>query len=110
MSDQNDMARLEFIQEMISDIEKIIERHGTIDETLDDFEGHHAVLMCLFQIGEALNKIKSVEVRENLPVALAYTMRNIIAHDYIGVNKRVINQTVTDDIPVLKETIKRILM
>jgi len=52
MSDKHDRVKLEFILELIHDIDKIIDRHGNIEKTLDDFEGHHAVMMCLMQIGE----------------------------------------------------------
>ena len=71
MSKNSDAARLRQILEYISDIEKIIIRHKTIEIALDDLEGHHAVLMCLGQIGEKMNKLESSEFRAVLPVRYA---------------------------------------
>lgn len=71
MSKGSDAARLRQILEYISDIEKIIIRHKTIEIALDDLEGHHAVLMCLGQIGEKMNKLESSEFRAVLPVRYA---------------------------------------
>ena len=44
-----------------------------------------------------------------MPVDLAYKMRNIITHDYSGVNKVVIEETVRNDFPCLYETIEKFL-
>jgi len=56
-----------------------------------------------------LNKINDKGIQEDLPIELAYKMRNIIAHNYIGVNKKVIAQTLQEDIPGLREKISRML-
>lgn len=109
MSERSDIAKLDFVIELIDDIIRITERHGGINASINDFEGRHALMMCLMQIGETLNKIQSEKYLKKLPVDLAYKMRNIIAHDYIGVNNRVIIQTITSDIPVLAEKIKSLL-
>ena len=108
MSDKSDVARLEFVLKTISDIELIIERHRNIESALNDIEGYHAIMMCFMQIGETLNKIHSLQIREKLPVDLAYKMRNIIVHDYIGVNPAIIKETLVSDFSVLKKTIQNL--
>jgi hypothetical protein len=39
MSSRSDLAKVELIIKCISDIQNIIERHGSIEEALDDYEG-----------------------------------------------------------------------
>lgn len=109
MSERSDTAKLEFVIELITDIDRIIKRHDGIEQSLDDYEGRHALMMCLMQIGETLNKIQSENIQSRLPVDLAYKMRNVIAHDYIAINKKIIIQTIENDIPALADTIKTIL-
>jgi uncharacterized protein with HEPN domain len=109
MLPKSDLARLEFILKLIDDLEKISERHNGIERSLEDIEGYHAVMMCLLQIGESLGKIENNDVRKKLPTELAYKMRNIIAHDYMGISPKVIISTIKNDLPGMKEKIKSIL-
>jgi uncharacterized protein with HEPN domain len=67
------------------------------------------LLMCLLQIGEKLNQVKSEDIRSELPVTGAYSVRNFIAHDYGGVNLGLIESIVRKNIPELKATIGAIL-
>jgi uncharacterized protein with HEPN domain len=76
---------------------------------LNDIEGYHALMMCLMQIGESLSKIKEEKFKDILPVNFAYRMRNIIAHDYLGVNLNIINETLKNDIPQLKKIILELI-
>lgn len=67
------------------------------------------MLMCLLQVGEKLNQIRSESIRFELPVAGAYSVRNFIAHDYGGVNLELIESIIRKNIPELKTTIEGIL-
>ena len=109
MSDETDFSKLKFILEFLADIDRINERHNGLAASLDDFEGRNALLMCLFQAGEILNKIESPRFRRMLPVELTYSMRNIIAYDHAGINNRAISGVITHDIPKLRNEIKAIL-
>lgn len=84
MSKKSDIAKVEKIYKYILDIEKIVAKHKTIDKTIDDLEGQYAVMMCLVQIGEHLGKIETEEIRILLPVREANDFRNIIVHNYDG--------------------------
>ena len=105
MSETADHSRLDFILEMIEDIEYTVEQNSSLTQALADRTGKHALLMCLLQIGESLNKIQSEELRAMLPVKGAYDVRNFIAHDYEGVDLGLIDSILRHFIPELKHDI-----
>ncbi len=109
MSLKSDTARLEQILEYIEDITKIVFRHENIVRTLEDLEGQYAVMLCLSQIGELLGKIETTDFIDKLPVRVATGLRNIINHDYDGVDLTIVENTVTHDISELKNTIVTLL-
>lgn len=109
MSRNPDAARLEFILEMIQDIETITARHGGAAGAVSDREGFHAVMMCFLQIGEVMAKIVTPEYRERLPIRVAQSLRNLIAHDYLGVAKDRMIVTIENSIPELKRDVQSIL-
>ena len=109
MSYRADRARLEYLLKLIDDLNIIVARHNSVAEAIADVEGCHAVMMCCLQLGETLNKLEIAVLREKLPVSLAYAMRNIIAHDYLGINPEVIVATDENDIPDMRCRIELIL-
>jgi len=109
MSRNSDLARLEFIIEMIENIKIIEQRHGGIKNALNDIEGQNAIFMCLIQIGEKIKKIESADLREKLPVKEASSVRNFIVHDYSGVDLEIIEDIVTADLISLEKNVKEIL-
>jgi len=109
MSKKSDAARLEAILDYIDDIERIILRHGSVQGALADMEGQYAILMCIQQIGETLNKIKSEEYRAVLPIKGAVDFRNVIVHNYDGINLSVAQLTIEQQIPELRKTIQNIM-
>jgi len=104
----SDTPRLEFILEMIEDIEYIIADDGSTTKALESRKSKHALLMCLLQIGETLNKIESPNLQKQLPIKGAYDVRNFIAHDYEGVNLALIEKILRSLIPELKKTIHKL--
>ena len=109
MSKTSDLAKLEFIISLIKDIEFIIHRHEGISNTLNDIEGKHAILMCLQQIGESLGKLEDTKMKSQLEGKEANLMRNIIAHDYMGIKVSIVVKTLEISIPKLKSKIHSIL-
>lgn len=109
MSKISDLSRLEFIVEMIEDIEFTIEENGSLKSALDNRIGKHALLMCLMQIGETLHKIKDEEIKKKLPVKGSYDVRNFIAHDYEGVDLGLIDNILRYLIPELKITVEALV-
>src|SRR3990167_789660 len=105
MSKQSTKAKLEFIIEMIENIEEITKRHNGIVKTLEDFEGQMAVLMGISQIGETLKKIDEETVMQhNLKDDRdgAYYTRNYIVHDYEGVDLGLVENLIRVYLPQLK--------
>jgi len=57
------LAKIEFVLEMIENIETVCQRHRGIREALEDeVEGRAAILMFLMQIGETLKKLDGEEI------------------------------------------------
>lgn len=94
---------------LINDVETIVARHGDAKKALEDIEGRYALLMCCMQIGETLSKLESDDLKSSLPVKFAYSMRNIIAHDYLGINSKIIETTINCDLSELKANLSLIL-
>ena len=109
MSKISDTSRLDFILEMIEDIEYTIKENGSLINAINNRIGKHALLMCLMQIGESLNKIQDETLKEKLPIKGAYDVRNFIAHDYEGVDAGLIENILRYLIPELKMTILEML-
>jgi uncharacterized protein with HEPN domain len=83
--------------------------------SFSDFQGDDktvdSVLRNLEIIGEAARHVPA-EIRAQypeLPWAEMLTMRNIVIHEYHGVNLSIIWQTVKEDLPALVSPLKQIL-
>jgi len=83
--------------------------------SFDEFQGNEktidSVLRNLEIIGEAARHVPT-EIRARypeLPWAEMLTMRNIVIHEYHGVNLSIIWQTVKEDLPALVSPLKRML-
>lgn len=101
------------ITDILECIAKI--RRFTKGYSFDDFQGDDktidSVLRNLEIIGEAARHVPA-EIRARypeLPWAEMLTMRNIVIHEYHGVNLKIIWQTVKEDLPALVSPLKRIL-
>lgn len=110
MFNRKDKAILEFVLQMIEEAEMVIERHGSAYLTLNDFEGKNAILLNILQIGEKLNKIESLEIRNILPISEAYSIRNRITHDYDGIDLEIVEEILVEEFPLLKQNINNLLI
>jgi len=77
----------------------------------DDEKTIDSVLRNLEIIGEASKHVpREIKKRySDLPWMEMYTMRNIVIHEYHGVNLKIIWQTITEDLPPLIPRLKEIL-
>jgi uncharacterized protein with HEPN domain len=103
--------KIDFILEMLSNIEIIISRKNGIFKALEDnIESRPAILMALLQIGETLNKIDSEMVEllkiDKKDIKGAYDVRNFIAHNYEGVDLALIEHIIRNLLPDLKSKLE----
>ena len=111
MSKNSLIAKLDFMCEMIDNIDRIVRRHGGVVNALEDFEGEMAIMMAIAQIGETLKKfddgiVKRYELTQDKEGA--YYTRNYIVHDYEGVDKAFIENIIRVYMPELKLKFEKI--
>jgi uncharacterized protein with HEPN domain len=101
---------LDDILEAAGKIEEYIEGY-TRREFVEDSRTVDAVIRNLMVIGEAANHVPD-EVRTRYPAAQWRDMiglRNIVVHEYFGVNLDVIWKIVQNDLPQVRVLVKKIL-
>jgi uncharacterized protein with HEPN domain len=79
-----------------------------------DLQAQDAVVRNIEIIGEAANHINRADPNfitqhPQIPWANMRDMRNVIAHQYFGVDLRVVWATVKNDLPALKQQINQLL-
>jgi len=102
-----------YIADILKSVNKIEEYTKRINE--EEFNKNtliqDAILRRLEIIGEAVKNLPQ-EFKEqytDIPWDRIAGMRNIVAHEYFGVNLKRVWKTIKDDIPELKEKIHRII-
>ncbi|MGE4295752.1 MAG: DUF86 domain-containing protein [Campylobacterales bacterium] len=101
MSEKTVQARLESLTQKIEDIAFIVERHGGIVAALNDREGQPAILMLIEAIAEQIAKLEKQDAADQTgfsPETLRgiKATRNVIAHDYDGIDLALIELGVRD--------------
>lgn len=101
-------------------LKHIIEAIKSIEEYLDGFTYESfssnkktvdAVVRELEIIGEAGNRLSSKFVGDHpeVPLRDMADMRNVLIHEYFGINTRIVWDTCTTDLPRLKEILQKLL-
>jgi uncharacterized protein with HEPN domain len=102
-----------FIQDVLSSIEKIeayILNITSAKQLKNNSQVNDAIMMNFIIIGEAVKNIYDL-VREDYPDVEwkeIMAMRNILVHEYWGIDENVVWNTVKNDLPILKDIIIRI--
>ncbi len=102
-SDFSDKARLQHIINAIEEIDKY-----TKDVSKDDFLNnsmmYNATLRQLEVIGEASNRLSSEVIQNNtdIPWARIIALRNLVIHEYFGVDDITIWNIIKTNLPDLK--------
>ena len=103
---------LERMLEYCNKVERAIEKYNhSFELYVSDDIFQHACNMYLLQIGELENRLsQDFKTRHNeISWHGMKTTRNISAHEYDGINFNIMWDTLTKDIPVLREQLTAIL-
>ena len=108
---ERDEANIEDCLYAIAHIEEYTKDIFSVDELLQDYKTYDAVLMNFVVIAESCNRISSELQIQHPEVAWdgARRFRNYIAHDYFGLDIDVVWQSLTIELPKLKDGLNRIL-
>ena len=100
------------IQKLIGYTEKIIGYcDGVSDEQFSaDSKLVEACVFNLSQMGELANRVDHAfaAAHDEIPWQYIYGLRNRIVHDYEGVNLVLIWEIIRDDLPILREQLRKI--
>jgi uncharacterized protein with HEPN domain len=102
---EKDIATLEAIIESINKIIRFTKKFKKADEFYDHEISFDAVLMNFVVIGESVGKL-SKELRSNtkqIPWVKIRAFKNIIAHNYFGVDAEEVWQIIQLQLPELKK-------
>jgi len=105
---ERDKDNLAAILDYCDRISSIVERFGdSFEKYSADADYRDAVLMNVFQIGEASNRLSDEckEIMNAIPWHEIYGTRNVIAHGYVKVKDEIIWEIVKKDVPLLKQEI-----
>ncbi len=81
------------------------------EDLIDNKMAGYACVRSLEVIGEAAKNVSAETKRKNHGIAWQKIagMRDVLSHGYFGVDWEVIWKTVSEDVPVLREKIRKIL-
>ena len=102
------------LESMIESINRIFEYTSEF-KTADDFNNDHrnfdATMMNFVVIGEMVDKLSEdfKKVHSEIEWARIKGFRNIVSHDYFGIDAEEVWQIIKNRIPVLKSEITRLL-
>jgi uncharacterized protein with HEPN domain len=111
MSEQHELSDyLEDILTALSDVEEFT-RGMDFEAFSDDRKTIFAVIRCLEIVGEATKRIPmSFRVKySDVPWSKMAGMRDVLIHDYMGVDLKVVWKVVQVRLPVLKSVMERII-
>jgi uncharacterized protein with HEPN domain len=116
MTDLDDLRLEDFLGHILEATDRCLSYVAGMDEAefLSDQKTQDAVIRTIEIVGEASNNIRKrypeMPARfPEVPFALAYEMRNVVAHGYFKVDLFVVWRTVENDLPRLKETVRNVL-
>lgn len=111
MLDERDKANIEEVFYAIGHIEKYLENISSLEDLLDNPMVYDAVMMNFILIGEACKRLSAKLKNENIQIdwngIKAY--RNFIAHEYFGVDEKIVWRTIKIELPKLKKDFQEIL-
>ncbi len=109
----SDRAMLLYLQDIIESgnaIQSYVEG-CTLDLFLKDRMRHSAVIREFEIIGEAVGKLpgRMKEIYPDVSWQDIKDFRNLLIHEYFGVDLEIVWNTVCNDLPILLETVRRLM-
>jgi hypothetical protein len=109
--------RRERSTDLLQDILDFIDRIETwvppesADRLVADEKTLYAVLHALQYIGEAVSRLPNdvTDLAAEVPWAKIRAMRNLIAHDYAGIDPTIVSKTVRERLPELRAAVTSML-
>ena len=103
----------DYVRDILEEIQLVMEfaKNITIDDFLGDRKTQRAIEKCLGNMGEASKRIpESIRKKHpEIPFRQMSQMREIVVHDYDGINYMIVWDTVTKEIPPLEEKVEALL-
>lgn len=107
--EKDKLAHLKLILDAIRKIKDYI-GEMIFDDFIKDSKTQSAVLMQLHVIGELVKKVpEEVKSKSNLPWKKMAGMRDMISHEYFGLDLEQVWKTIVEDVPTLETEIKKFL-
>jgi len=106
-----DRHSFESIVDSIDRINEYISGFSSADAFNDDYRSFDATMMHFVIIGEMVDKL-SMEIKtkyNSIDWIKIKDFRNIVAHDYFGIDAEEVWQIIKNDLPELKVSIHKIL-
>ena len=102
------------ILSMLETIEKIMRYtagYHSAEELYQNDRDYDASMMNFIVIGEAVEKLTDELKEKNGQIdwQKIYTLRNILAHHYFGINVDIVWQIICNDLPKLKDDLNKLL-
>ena len=106
-----DLHCLEAILEAIGRIEEYSADYDNADDFNEDYRNFDACMMNFVVIGEMVEKLSAdfKTTYSSIDWKKIKGFRNIVAHDYFGIDAEEVWQIIKERLPVLKNDISRIL-
>jgi uncharacterized protein with HEPN domain len=100
---EKDKANLMAILDSIQKIQTYINDIWNANDLFANEKTFDAVLMNFINIGESVNRLSDsiIEEENHIPWAKVIGFRNLVAHDYFGVDAEEVWQIIQDDLPKL---------
>lgn len=115
MSKADKLRLLDYLEHILEAIRRINEyTHDMVESSFLTHKLEQDAVIRNFEIiGEACRNIdrhcpKFSEQYPELPLAVAYEMRNALAHGYFKVDLEIVWKTIETDLPVLEQQVKNI--
>jgi len=110
------ISRVENIQKKIDFIENIVKEKGSVVAALEDEQNARAaILMHLTAIAEQFDKLLhsgELDILSHFQkedIKGSYELRNFIAHDYEGIDFHIVEEVISERLPIMKNATKEAL-